>query len=74
MEKEKIVAAARVDGKGAAHVEQEIGEITLPTGEKVKARVHAVLHVQIRPDRWVDAQMGEEIAKQVADKLAGIKA
>jgi hypothetical protein len=67
------VATARLDGVGAKNVEQEIGEIVLPDGKKMKARVRAVLHLQIRPDRWVEAQMGDDIAKQVAEKLGGIK-
>lgn len=65
--------AARLDGKGAPYVEQEIGEIDLPGGQKFKARVRTVLHVQIRPDRWIEAQMGEETAKLVSEKLSGIK-
>jgi hypothetical protein len=72
--KETVAApAARLDGKGSPFVEQEIGEIDLPGGLKVKARVRTVLHVQIRPDRWVEAQMGEETAKLVSEKLSGIK-
>jgi hypothetical protein len=66
-------SAARLDGKGAPYVEQEIGEIDLPGGQKVKARIRTVLHVQIRPDRWVEAQMGEETAKLVSEKLSGLK-
>lgn len=65
--------AARLNGKGAPYVEQEIGEIDFPGGQKVKARVRTVLHVQIRPDRWVEAQMGEETAKLVSEKLGQIK-
>ena len=47
--------------------------IDLPGGQKLKARVRTVLHVQIRPDRWIEAQMGEEIAKLVSEKLSGLK-
>lgn len=65
---------AHLDGKGAHHVEQEIGEIVLPGGGKIKARVRTVLHIQIRPDRWVEANMGQDIAQLVAEKLSGLKA
>lgn len=71
--KETAAPAVALDGKGKPYVEHDIGEIEVAPGQKFNARVRAVLHIQIRKDRWVEVNMGEDIAKAIAAKLAETK-
>lgn len=73
VENKTMTPAATLDGKGVPHVELEIGEITMSGIQKMKARVRVELHLQVRPDRWVQASIGPDIVKLIQDKLDGMK-